>query len=570
MQSPDVWNWLSSLKPAQKWRPFVFGGRGYFGRVIAVCGVLFSCFSTVQLAHAKDWGLVVGVNDYKHFPPFTIPAPKHFDLQGAVNDAKMIAEAMQKAGVDLPASRFLLDQNATLSNFLTAWEEMKKQASPGDTLIVTFAGHGAREKEVAAPFDEPVDHKDETIMFHEFDPENPRIGRLNDDQLSDMLANASQYKIIWVMDSCHSAGLNRSTVLSERPVITRNGGTWDIPITPLVDEIKTEHGDEGNRQAHVTYVLATSSEDKQVTEVVVNGQSHGALSVYFSKALQGAGDSNQDGIVTRGELSSYLQDRVFSETNQQQQPRLLPRGDGDPVWFHKGKLTTAAEVIDAGKVRVIFETPAPPQLGLDLANANYEQVAHSPDLIFKQTNPQEQLGPWQVFNQSGDEIRRLANISTADFAEDVNAQIVRIELLRALRQAKKDDLPPIEISAGHENKTQPVGAFVSFSFKAPGDDLPFLTLFNVASNGIVQNLYPAQQSDDGRVVGNGFSVKFKVTPPTGADQLVAVFCRRPPLDLRAVLAEHDGSALPDPSAVTDILARTACQVNVTGLFTSAS
>lgn len=44
------------------------------------------------------------------------------------------------------------------------------------------AGHRGQECEISAPFDE-ADGKDETLMFHDFDPENPREGCLNDDEL---------------------------------------------------------------------------------------------------------------------------------------------------------------------------------------------------------------------------------------------------------------------------------------------------------------------------------------------------------------------------------------------------
>lgn len=567
MRLRDVWNWSSTLNFTRSRRK-----KSLQFSWIALVG-FFAFFGSSPFANAKEWGLVVGVNDYAHFPPFSLPPPPHFDLQGAVNDANLIAEAMHNTGVDLPSSRILLNEDATLANFLRAWKEMTQKATANDTLIVTFAGHGAREVEVAAPFDEPVDGKDETIMFHDFDPNNPRVGRLNDDQLADMLAEASQFKIIWVMDSCHSAGLDRNVVLPDIPVITRNGGTWDIPLTPLTGEIQSEVGDDDGKLAHVTHILATSSEDKQVGEIVINGQNHGALSVFFARALQGAGDVNDDGIVTRGELSSYLQDRVFSQTNQQQQPRLLPRGDAEPIWNRNAPVAAPLpreNIPDSDpspqisaqnatqKIRVLFDG-TPPEMDF----AGFDVVAHSPDLIFK---PAGDI--WRIFNHTGDEIRSLQAQSLDALKAEISAQTDRVRLLRALRDAKNDRIPAIAISSGHQNQTLPVGSIVSFTFHAPRSDMPFLTLFNVASSGIVQNLYPTQPKDDGLAPENGFLVKFKVSPPTGTDQLVATFCTRPPLDLRAALSEFNGKQLSTPTILTEILSRTSCQVNIVGLFTS--
>ncbi|MDB0037424.1 caspase family protein, partial [Ascidiaceihabitans sp.] len=232
--------------------------------------------------------MVVGVDDYEHFEAFPAPVGELSDLEGAVNDATLIASSMRRAGIDLPDSRILIDSGATVKSFLAGWKEMTLEAKSGDTIIVSFSGHGGQEREVSEPFDEKTDGLDETIMFHEFDPKNPRVGRLSDDQLRELLSKEAAYNIIWVMDSCHSAGLTRNVNIAGMG-LTRSGGVWDIPLDPILGELKAEIGDdEADELPNVTQILATASEDRLVTETRFGDRAHGALSWFFAKALDGA------------------------------------------------------------------------------------------------------------------------------------------------------------------------------------------------------------------------------------------------------------------------------------------
>ncbi len=100
--------------------------------------------------------LVVGIDKYKEIR----------NLDGAVNDAKLLSSALRKAGVNLPNSRILLNKQATRVAFVRAWRNMVREAKPGDTLILTFAGHGAQEDDMP-PLGE-LDKKDESFIFYDY------------------------------------------------------------------------------------------------------------------------------------------------------------------------------------------------------------------------------------------------------------------------------------------------------------------------------------------------------------------------------------------------------------------
>lgn len=523
----------------------------------AACAISLS-LGAAPAVHAAQYAMVVGVDDYRAFSPHPAPAGELSDLQGAVNDAQRIASAMRRVRINLPDERLLIDERATVEAFLAGWRSMIAEATPGDTLIVTFSGHGGQEVENSEPFDEVTDHKDETIMFYEFDPKNPRVGRLNDDQLRQILAEAAAYNVIWVMDSCHSAGLTRK-VETGAIGLTRNGGVWDTGIDPLEDEIIAEEGDDGSDElAHVTQILATASEERLVTETRIDGKQHGALSWFFAEAITGAADTNNDGTMTRAEMADYLDDRVFAHMKQSQQPRILPRGDAHALLSFAEPAAKAPEPEQpkAGDpprdaVAVSFDGPPPP----GLKDGSYYVVNASPELSFRDLGG----GRWDVFNHTGDRITTITG--------DASRMVARTKALRHILASKKASRAAVGVKAGQDHSLNPVGAFVNFTFTPPSRELRYLTLFNVASNGALQYLHPLKPSGDDQVGPRGFPVRFRVTEPTGEDQLVAIFCSRPPLDLRRMLDNFNAKTVPDDDTLPSVLARGSCQTGVIGLYT---
>ncbi|HDN27531.1 MAG TPA: caspase family protein [Thioploca sp.] len=153
--------------------------------------------STLPVQHA----LVVGIDDYQ--------SSQIYDLAGAVNDATLLKKALRQAGVQLPAERILLNAAATRYAFVQAWQNMVEQAKPGDTLILTFSGHGGQEPD-RVPVGEK-DGRDETLMFHDFSPKLPTVGRISDDELFGLFEKSSDYNILVLIDACHSSGMVRSS-----------------------------------------------------------------------------------------------------------------------------------------------------------------------------------------------------------------------------------------------------------------------------------------------------------------------------------------------------------------------
>jgi hypothetical protein len=89
-------------------------------------------------ARAADalYGLVVGVDDYSGTAN---------DLQGAVNDARDIADALNRAGAR--QIMLLTDRDATKSAIEAGWKWLVDKADATDTIVFSYAGHGGQEPE---------------------------------------------------------------------------------------------------------------------------------------------------------------------------------------------------------------------------------------------------------------------------------------------------------------------------------------------------------------------------------------------------------------------------------------
>jgi len=368
---------------------------------------------------AAQHALVVGINQY--------PSGTE-SLAGAVNDAELIAKTLRNIQVQLPKVRVLLNSQATRANVIHAWQQMVKQARPGDTLIFTYAGHGSQQED-ESPVDE-VDGKDETLVLYQ--------GILRDDELTELFAQASSYHIVLVADSCHSGGL----VIREKSFASReicrftnertSSGLQQIPPLKL-----TTQGDEKEVLKHVTVITAQQSDSQKVCEITAENQAHGALSYFFAQALNGLADSNENSQLERSELEQYLTEKVVGLTNRLQQPQLLPQSDNQSVIMLP--------------VNIVIPTPAPAMTPEESAVAIRVEGGKPPaglkyvrwvssnqpfDLRFVMTGTKV-----EVFNHTHDLATELSELGRNDWQPIINKQ----RLLMTLETQFDMRLQPVEI-----------------------------------------------------------------------------------------------------------------------------
>lgn len=501
---------------------------------------------------ATQHALVVGINQYKHANALK----KLTNLEGAVNDAKLLRDALREAQVQLPERRVLLDANATRSAFLHAWRDMLKQAKVGDTLIVTFAGHGGQQPD-SVPFDEK-DNKDETLMFHDFNPEHATQGRITDDELRGLLNNAYPYNILFIVDACHSSGLKRS--MAAKPLgRVRSGGFHLTDALPL-PTLPTA-SDEERFPEHVTMITAVDNDILQMREEkLLDNKSHGALSWYFAKALQGEADGNKNGRLERDELARFLTEKVRTKTNYQQIPKLLPRSDTKSVLNLPSNAAFKPPPLNPkmAKIAIIVENVRVPR---GLKQVRYVNQAQAFDLRF--VGKKRQV---EVFNNTGDKVITKLPSNALNLWQRV---IDKERLLKTLETQFDMHLKPIRITLREGDKLHRKGKVLHFSI-APSDTrekLNALTLFNLAGNGELQFLYPLVQYK-GTLIIRQFPYQLppmEVSSPFGGDDLVAVLCKKPAKGLHDLLNKNQPN-IPAPEQIISQLRGNTCQVGQYAFF----
>ena len=112
------------------------------------------CLFAASSVRAEVYGLVVGIDKYKHLP----------SLAGAVNDARDIDNALRTMGAKKVI--MLLDGEATRDKILQSWRELTDEAAPGDTIVFSYAGHGGQEPERVVGSE--TDRLDETFQLAGF------------------------------------------------------------------------------------------------------------------------------------------------------------------------------------------------------------------------------------------------------------------------------------------------------------------------------------------------------------------------------------------------------------------
>ncbi|RKZ73517.1 MAG: hypothetical protein DRQ57_14155, partial [Gammaproteobacteria bacterium] len=492
---------------------------------------------------AAQHALVVGINQYKHANELK----KLTNLEGAVNDAKLLRDALHDAQVQLPERRVLLDAKATRFAFIDAWKDMLEQAKPGDTLIVTFAGHGGQQPDTK-PLDDEIDNKDETLMFHDFNPNHPNQGRITDDELRGLLNRAGFYNILLIVDACHSSGLKRS--MAAKPLgRVRSGGFWNLTL-PL-PTLPTE-SDEDRFPEHVTMITAVDNDILQVREEkLLDNKWHGALSWYFAEALHGKADGNKNGYLERNELERFLTEKVRTKTNNLQIPKLLPRSDTKSVVsLPKATFEPPPLKPKVADIAIIVENARVPS---GLKNVRYVNQFQTFDLRFVGKNRYT-----EVFNNTGDKVITTLPSDALNLWQRV---IDKERLLKILETQFDMRLKPIKITLHDGDKSYKEGEVQQFSIAPSDTNLNALTLFNLAGNGELQFLYPLIQYKDTLIVKQ-FPYKLpsmEVTLPFGGDDLIVVLCKKPAKGLHTLLKKNQPN-IPAPEKILKQLRGNTCQV----------
>lgn len=139
--------------------------------------------------------LCIGINNY----PGT-----HMDLAGCVNDAKDWSAELGARGF---AVTQLLDAAATKAAMVQALSAVIGQAARGDSVVITFSGHGTYVPDLNG---DEVDGLDEGLCPHDIQTGG---GALLDDEIAALFgARKTGVRLVLISDSCHSGTVTRAAV----------------------------------------------------------------------------------------------------------------------------------------------------------------------------------------------------------------------------------------------------------------------------------------------------------------------------------------------------------------------
>ena len=137
-----------------------------------------------DLNYGNYYALVIGINRYEHLKK----------LSTAVNDAKSVASLLRSEygfKVDL-----LTD--ATRNAIVSAISRLRKTVSPGDNLLIYYAGHGWLDKEMDEGFWLPIDAN-----------EDDQVNWIANDTITRSVRAIKAKHVMVVADSCFSGSLTR-------------------------------------------------------------------------------------------------------------------------------------------------------------------------------------------------------------------------------------------------------------------------------------------------------------------------------------------------------------------------
>lgn len=116
------------------------------------------------------------------------------ELFGCHNDAMAMASIAQEHGF---SPSILLDDEARVKLVLDALHTIAQQTGPGDTVLITYSGHGGQIYDDNA---DETDGLDETIVCYD--------GMIPDDRIYTALLEFKKgVRIVFISDSCHSGSI---------------------------------------------------------------------------------------------------------------------------------------------------------------------------------------------------------------------------------------------------------------------------------------------------------------------------------------------------------------------------
>jgi hypothetical protein len=532
--------------------------------------------------------MVVGIN-YSGNPEDGPVRP----LKGCINDANDIGRQVARLNPGFFRLLGVKDEPVTRDSFFSTWREMMGAAGEGDTLLLTYSGHGGRV-DARCPGTE-ADDKDETLILSRFQPNQPpdAMEHIIDDELAVLWAEAAakRLRVVFIADSCFSGTVHRSVDLADRRYRTIRsyrlppGSRAPVPCQAVSQE-----------EPRNLLFLAGSQENEVVPEITVGADWRGALSVAVARALEGGADANRDGVITGEELTQFVLDYTESLSDAGQHPTVTWHGSRSTVVDLTGESTRSSLIFlgpppPAGTATKI---EPPPQIGPARLQIQGLAAAEQRRVVSTLQNAvliDDTEAPWLIWdatrgfvlNEQGHRIAEGVDASQLQHAVDRRRMMERVVGMSAGTSLR------VRIHLPGEAASAPPSAAADATHRAKStliirvsgvSDGHYMTVFNLTGSGKVQLLEPRPPQDrcieaacrNGTQKASGVDIKpfeVEVGAPFGADHVVVVAgARRLSRLMPALVSAHNRFGAADVMAALDREAETqSLQAGFRGIYT---
>ncbi len=249
------------------------------------------------IPNKNRYAVVIGIERYRRDLP---------NVNFASHDAKVVREYLTKRlGFSEQNVVSLINDHAAKSDmekYLEYW--LPEHVDNDSTVLIYFSGHGAPNLKTNEGY----------ILPYDGDPTYLDGTGYSLKRLYETLEKSPAKEVVVMLDSCFSGTGGRSVISKGlRPVV--------ISVeNPILAGGKT--------------VVLTASSGVQSSSTY-NSKSHGLLTYFLLKGLQGSADQNNDGKIELSEVYTYLRPQVEivarQEFNNEQTPQLL----GSPAMLNR-------------------------------------------------------------------------------------------------------------------------------------------------------------------------------------------------------------------------------------------
>jgi hypothetical protein len=259
-------------------------------------------------ALAGDRALIVAVTEHIYAPSA--------NLAGPANDIPLMRDVLERGyGYRPDEIRVLHGRAATREGILEAIRtDLIAGTRAGDRVFMYFSGHGTQIPTLSP--DEPTG-MDEAFVPADFRPtQGVPLNLIRDKEMAELLAQLEGRIVTVVIDTCHSGTATRSlsavtleeSIASGARFLPWVQGDMENFHTASRSVRLTRSDGFIPRMDHVTAWSASSALQLTYDDVVrPPGSTHGAFTRRFAEGvLNAAADLNGDGVITHGEMLTYL------------------------------------------------------------------------------------------------------------------------------------------------------------------------------------------------------------------------------------------------------------------------